>query len=162
MSDPFIGGVCLFAAPFGPRGRAGCDGALWPIPKSEALFSLLRVTFGGDGRTPFALPDLRGRSPVHRGQRRGLTARERGDSGGTAAFARTAAQSPHHAQALSTTPPPANAGPAAGAPARAEDAPTVAMADVAIAEAGAGAAHENRQPFLVIAFHIAVQGVFPS
>ncbi|SEB04765.1 phage tail protein [Rubrimonas cliftonensis] len=169
MTDAFIGEIRPFAFGHAPRDFTPCDGRLLQVSDASQLFAVIGARFGGDGRTTFALPDLRGRAPLGEGRGPGLTARTLGESGGTAAVALTAAQSPRHAHALLATPLPANAGPAAdalparaGARAYAEAVPTVAMADTAIEEAGGGAAHENRQPFLVVAFHIAVQGVFPS
>ena len=80
--EPFIGEIMLFAGNFAPRGWAFCDGQLLPIAQNTALFSLLGTTFGGDGRTTFALPDLRGRAPIHQGQGAGLTPRQMGEQGG--------------------------------------------------------------------------------
>lgn len=169
MSDAFIGELRLFAFGHAPRHFMPCDGRLLQVSDAAQLFGVIGARFGGDGRTTFALPDLRGRAPVGVGHGPGLTARTLGETGGMATVALTVAQLPRHAHAVGATPLPANAGPApdalparAGAPAYADTAPTVALADTAIAETGEGTPHENRQPFLVIAFHIAVQGEFPS
>ena len=95
-SDPFIGSVSMFAGNFAPRGWALCDGQLLPISSNAALFSLLGTTYGGDGRTTFALPDLRGRVPMHPGTGPGLTPRRLGDSGGSESVALSVAELPRH------------------------------------------------------------------
>lgn len=83
MNEAFIGSIVMFAGNFAPRGWAFCDGQLLPISQNQALFSILGTTYGGDGRTTFALPDLRGRVPIHPGAGPGLTPRELGDKAGT-------------------------------------------------------------------------------
>ncbi len=98
--DPFIGQINLFAGNFAPRGWAFCDGQLLPINQNEALFSLLGTMYGGDGRTTFALPDLRGRTPVHPGSGPGLTNRRLGERLGLEDYALTVGQLPSHTHVL--------------------------------------------------------------
>ena len=103
MSQPFIGQIKIFGGNFAPAGHAFCDGALMPIVQNEALFSLIGTTYGGDGQTTFAVPDLRGRVPVHQGTGAGLTARVLGQTGGTETVTLTAPQLPAHSHPASAT-----------------------------------------------------------
>ncbi|SEB04778.1 phage tail protein [Rubrimonas cliftonensis] len=171
MPTPMLGEIRLMAGDQTPAGWAACDGALLPIASNEALFSLLGVTYGGDGRTTFALPDLRGRVPVHRGQGPGLSHRRLGAEGGAEAVALAAENLPPHGHDLSAdaadgdTPDPAGALIAASTAAqrfRAPAAVAARMADGAVSEAGDGAPHENMAPFAAVAVIIAVTGAYPS
>jgi len=168
MSDPFIAEIKIFAGNFPPRSWAQCDGQLFPISQNTALFSLLGTTYGGDGKSTFALPDLRGRSPMQPGQGPGLSVRDIGERDGTEQETLSLSQLPLHSHHLNaataaTTAAAANAllgqsaakvyGPAAN---------LVPMANEAIGAAGGGQPHENRQPYLTLNFIIALQGVFPS
>ncbi|MBA4175050.1 MAG: phage tail protein [Leptothrix sp. (in: Bacteria)] len=170
MSEPFIGEVRVFAGSFAPRNWAFCDGQLLPIAQNQALFSILGTTYGGDGRTNFALPDLRGRMPTHAGQGPGLTPHTLGERSGQPAVTLTAAQMPSHTHTLRA----ADGGATTGTPG-----PGVAMAATAgakvyraasnlvataapLASTGGAQAHENRQPFLGVNFIIALFGIFPS
>lgn len=132
MSEPFIGEIKMFGGNFAPRNYAFCDGQLLPIAQNSALFSILGTMYGGDGRTTFGLPDLRGRVPMHFGQGPGLTNRRSGEKGGT---------EDHLHKVL----PIAASG-------FADSDPKSTAADSA----------SNMQPFQCIAFIIAIQGIFPS
>jgi microcystin-dependent protein len=148
---------------FAPRGWAFCSGQLMPINQNQALFALLGTTYGGDGRTTFALPNLQARIPVGVGQ--GITL---GQVGGEASVTLTTAQVPSHnhnlmatANSASATVPTGNV--LAVAPAYQTAATSMgAMAPSAISPSGGSQPHENRQPFLVVNFVIALQGIFPS
>lgn len=167
MSDPFIGEVRIFSGNFAPRGWALCNGQLLPISQNTALFSILGTTYGGDGRTTFALPDLRGRSPVHFGNELPLGSRT-----GAEAHTLSANELPAHTHGLqglsdvANTTTPVNSLPAAkgrgGRDIYATSGPTQDLHPQAIGVTGQGQPHENMQPFLTLNFIIALQGVFPS
>jgi microcystin-dependent protein len=174
MSEPFLGEIRLMGFNFAPRGWALCDGQLLPINQNQSLYSLLGTTYGGDGRTSFALPDLRGRSPIHFSSAIPL-----GSAAGSETVALTGQQIGHsHAAALA---PPASSGagdrstPAGNVPAAAardrlygtavQDemaADTLDVSGVSAAPVGDGIAHGNMAPFLALHFCIALQGLFPS
>ena len=165
MSEPFIAEVKIFAGNFAPRGYAFCNGTLLPISQNTALFSLIGTTYGGDGRTTTALPNLRDRLPMHPGRGPGLSDRRLGQSGGFDSATLTLAQSAAHGHSVQgTNDAPDTSSPAAAYPAMAnvynEGGSTVPMGTTT--SAGGGGAHENRQPFLVLNFIIALQGTFPS
>jgi len=173
MSEPFIAEIRMFAGNFAPRNWALCDGQLMPIAQNTALFSLLGTTYGGDGRTTFALPDLRGRAPMHPGHGFGLTQRQLGETNGAETVTLLASEIPAHSHELrgsdnaATTPLPV---PADNMLARtAEDTyqtpgnKTLAMMSVnSLSAAGGGQPHNNMQPYLVLNFIIALWGIFPS
>ncbi|MEA5448215.1 tail fiber protein [Leptolyngbya sp. CCNP1308] len=170
MSDPFIGEIRMFAGNFAPRGWAFCNGQLMPISQNTALFSLLGTTYGGDGRVTFALPDLRGRVPLHAGQGAGLSDYPLGSRGGVEQVALTTEQLPAHSHALlasdadSDQRTPANhilAMPEE-TPIYSASNPTAAMANGAIAPTGSSQPHENRPPYLAMNYIIALFGIFPS
>ena len=151
---------------FAPKGWALCNGQLMPINQNQALFSLLGTTFGGDGRVNFALPDLRGRVPIHVGSGHTL-----GERGGEQAHTLSIAEGPTHAHVFnaSSDVATANTGPAGNLLAQSSGeflygAPSnlVAMAPNAISNVGGSQAHLNMEPFLVLNFCIALQGIFPS
>lgn len=169
--EPIIAQITLFAGNYAPRGYATCDGQILNISQNTALFSLLGTTYGGDGRTTYALPDLRGRVAIHAGTGPGLTARVLGSKGGAQFVALNVNQIPAHnhvvnpkfASAPRQANPagnyPANLGPsnpAYGTPAAGQ------MGAATVQPAGASAPHNNMQPYLGINYIIAVQGVFPS
>ncbi len=171
MSDPFIGQITMFAGNFAPRNWALCDGQLLAVSQNEALFSLLGTTYGGDGRTTFGLPELRGRIPVHSGagQGPGLSTRPLGQKGGVETVSLTAAQMPSHGhdmqvstdagtgndpegRFLATSPNVRVYRPAA---------PNANLHASSVSNAGGGQAHTNLMPTQCINFIIALVGVFP-
>ena len=172
MSEPFIAEIRIFAGNFAPRGWAFCDGQLLPISNNTALFSLIGTTYGGDGRSTTALPNLQARAPMHPGRGPGLTARRLGEKVGVDTVTLSEAQIPSHSHTLRAAtgggpPTPGMTGSLArGANLTPYQSNTSAnlvdLASAALATTGGGQAHTNVQPFLVLNFIIALQGVFPS
>jgi len=170
MSEPFIAEIRIFAGTFAPRGWAFCNGQLLPIAQNTALFSLIGTTFGGDGRTTTALPDLRARVPMHPGSGPGLASRRLGERGGTPEVTLTEAQMPGHTHSANATVDIATGvSPEDRLPARAPDQNTaygfggpVDMAPDMLKPAGGGQPHQNRQPYLAMNFIIALVGLYPS
>ena len=170
MSEPFVAEIRIFAGNFAPRGWAFCNGQLLPISQNTALFSLIGTTYGGDGRTTTALPDLQGRAPMHPGRGPGLTARRLGERGGVETVTLSEAQMPQHTHSMRARPAPGNRpGPADNVPARAlgatpyhASASLVNMADEALEATGGSQAHNNMQPLLAMNFIIALVGLYPS
>lgn len=170
MSDPYIGEIRLFAGNFAPRNFAFCHGQLLPISENDALFSLLGTIYGGDGLTTFALPDLRGRVPLHMGQGPGLSNRSIGQRLGAETVTLTPSQIPlhAHAQRASTNAVNAGYGPMAAPGASAttsfygSGAPQVAMAATAVDNTGGNQPHSNMAPYLALNFIIALFGIYPS
>jgi microcystin-dependent protein len=166
VAEPFLAEIRMMSFVFAPKGWALCNGQLLPINQNQALFSLLGTTFGGDGRVNFALPDLRGRTPIHVGSGHTL-----GERGGEQAHTLSIAELPTHAHVLSattaqaTTNTPTSAtmlAKSTGADLYGTASALVAMAPNAVANVGGSQAHLNMQPFLTISFCIALQGIFPS
>lgn len=165
MAEPFLSEIRLMSFEFAPRGWALCNGQLLPINQNQGLFSLLGTTFGGDGRVNFALPDLRGRTPIHVGSGHTL-----GERGGEPAHTLSIAELPTHTHALQassndgTQVVPAGGFLAKAAPANPYSVPTnlTAMNPASITNVGGSQAHLNMQPFLTLNFSIALQGIFPS
>jgi microcystin-dependent protein len=170
MSDMFVGEIRMFAGGYAPNGWAACEGQLLAISDNEVLYTLLGTTFGGDGQATFALPDLRGRAPVHMGLGPGLTTKVIGLAGGAESVTLTASGLPSHghqpaaAAASGTADSPAGAvwatmpdSPYASAPAS-----RVPMHPAALSPAGGGQPHENCSPYLAVRFIIALAGIFPS
>jgi microcystin-dependent protein len=165
VAEPFLGSIIIFGGNFAPRGWAFCSGQILPINQNTALFSLLGTTYGGNGQTTFALPDLRGRAPLHFGQGPGLANYDLGQVGGTENVTLLAGQMPAHTHAQ-----PATAGdettnrPNAAVPARggvyagAPDGSNLA----ATTSAGGGQPHANVPPYLALNYIIALEGIFPS
>ena len=169
MSEPFLAEVKVFAGNFAPRGWATCDGQLLPISQNTALFSLLGTTYGGNGQTNFALPNLQGRMPIGAGQGPGLTDRQLGEAGGEAAVTLNAAEMPQHGHALNGTSNATTGTPGSGVVLaattgakvyRAATNPTPMAAP--LAATGSGQPHANQQPYQAVLFIIAMQGIFPS
>ncbi len=163
MSEPFLGEIRTTSFSFAPRGWALCNGQLLPINSNQALFSLLGTMYGGDGRVTFALPDLRGRTPVHANA--GLP---QGTVGGEEGHALSQAEIPahtHQAQASSqraSLDDPTDAVLAATTTNGYAGSPNGAMHPSAITTAGSSQPHQNMQPYLVLNHIIALQGIFPS
>lgn len=173
MSEPFVAEIRIFAGNFAPRGWAFCDGQLLPISQNTALFSLLGTTYGGDGRTTTALPNLQGRAPMHPGRGPGLTDRRLGQRGGAEHITLTEAQTPNHNHNLMAAVQPASQfsptntsslGRSVGTNIYATDsAPTpVTMSSETLNSQGGSQSHNNMQPFITMNFIIALVGLYPS
>lgn len=168
MSEPFIAEIRIFAGNFAPRGWAFCNGQLLPIAQNTALFSLIGTTYGGDGRTTTALPNLKGRAPMHPGRGPGLTDRRLGQRGGVESVTLTEAQMPNHNHTMEVSTDdgdrrdPANRYFGRGNAIFAEPNNLGAMAAQSLLNAGGGQSHNNAQPFLTMNFIIALVGLFPS
>jgi microcystin-dependent protein len=175
MSEPFIGEIVMFAGNFAPRGWALCDGQLLAISSNTALFSILGTTYGGDGRTTFGLPDLRGRAAMHPGTGPGLATRRLGEKGGVENVTLNETQIPAHNHTATGTVQAHAAGPDSESPtgnvlANAESystqtANTTMAADtvnVTVANTGGNQSHTNVQPYQCVNYIIALQGIFPS
>lgn len=169
MSEPFIGEIRLFGFSFAPRGWAPCDGRLLPIASYNALFALVGTQYGGDGRTTFGLPDLRGRVPVGAGPGPGLTDHRVGDSGGAETVALTPEQLPSHSHRVVASSRRARAArPTERFLARVTRGRAYAgTGDVllhgdAVRSSGGDQAHPNLQPYLSLSYCIALEGVFPN
>lgn len=163
MAEPFLSEIRIMSFVFAPRGWALCNGQLLPINQNQGLFSLLGTTFGGDGRVNFALPDLRGRTPIHVGSGHTL-----GERGGEQAHTLSVAELPTHTHVAngtsasgSTPVPTANLLGQANNAYRPADS-LVSLNPSAVANVGGSQAHLNMQPFLTLSFCIALQGIFPS
>ena len=171
MADPFVAEIRIFGFNFAPTGWSLCDGQLLPISQNTALFSLLGTTYGGDGKSTFALPDLQGRSPMHPGQGPGLSLHDLGESAGEQFVTLLESEMPGHAHvARAIAPPTANQDDASpdvqlavvvGANIYATSNSVQQLAAAAIAPNGGSSPHNNMQPFLTMNFCIALQGVFP-
>jgi microcystin-dependent protein len=171
MADPFVAEIRIFPFNFAPRGWAWCDGQLLPLSQNTALFSLLGTTYGGDGKSNFALPDLQGRAPMHPGQGPGLSLHDLGETGGSETVSLLESEIPAHSHALSTSISDGNVGVptnqqlatgiGVGLFAAANAGSIVQMAPESLAPAGGDQPHNNLQPYLTFYFCIALQGVFP-
>lgn len=168
MAEPFLGQIMMFGGNFAPLGYALCNGALLSISQNDALFALLGTTYGGDGQTTFAVPDLRGRLPLHPGTLAGNTY-DIGEVSGVETVTLIANQMPIHThQASADSANGGQASPAGGfwglatSNSYSSTAPAAAMNPQAVGIAGGNQPHENMAPFLVITFAIATQGIFPS
>ena len=167
--EPFIGQIIMFGGNFAPRGWALCDGQLLSINSHSALFSILGTTYGGDGRSTFGLPDLRGRFAMHAGTGSGLTPRQLGHKSGAETVTLTTNQIPSHSHALEASRgtadsnnPTDNYLGVPGVPVYENDAPNVTMGSKSIANTGGGQPHDNMPPFQVVNFIIALEGTYPS
>jgi microcystin-dependent protein len=170
MADPFVAEIRIFPFNFAPKGWAWCDGQLLPISQNTALFSLLGTTYGGDGKSTFALPDLQGSAPMHPGQGPGLSLHDLGETGGTETVTLLQSEMPVHNHAMMA---------AAMDPATAklisnqasfslsqgggiyQDSQNAQLAPEAITPSGGDQPHNNLMPYLTLYFNIALQGVFP-
>ena len=176
MADPFIGEIRIFAGNFAPNGWALCEGQLLPIAQYTAVFSLLGTMYGGDGRTNFALPDLRGRVVIGVGQGNGLSPYVQGQVGGAESVTLTTQQMPSHSHAVAATEAQSTTDPKGAVPANTQGstpgaAPKVygaapdgktAMNSAMIGATGGNQPFNIQQPYLVINYIIALQGIFPS
>jgi microcystin-dependent protein len=171
MADPFVAEIRIFPFNFAPRGWAWCDGQLLPLSQNTALFSLLGTTYGGNGKSNFALPDLQGRAPMHPGQGPGLSLHDLGETGGSETVTLLESEIPSHPHTLrgnnnlgDSPSPPSNTLARFGTLNAYQQNSTqnlVAMAPEALAPAGGDQPHNNLQPYLTFYFCIALQGVFP-
>ncbi|MBV9325839.1 MAG: phage tail protein [Chloroflexi bacterium] len=166
MSEPFLSEIKIMSFGFPPRGWALCNGQLLPINQNQALFSLLGTTYGGDGRVTFGLPNLQGRAPMHMGFGHTL-----GERGGEPAHTLSISELPTHVHVANAANVAAAGGSpnntrllsqSAGANLYAQATNLQAMAPNALGNVGGGQPHDNMQPFLVLSFCIALQGIFPS
>src|SRR5690242_2902536 len=171
MAEPFLSEIRIMSFGFPPKGWALCDGQLLPINQNQALFSLLGTTYGGDGRVNFGLPNLQGRTPIHMGSGHSL-----GERGGEQGHTLSISEIPTHVHIVNGT---SNAGSSGTSPGNlnpvgnlfatvnlpayiAPDSNLAALHPSSIANVGGSQAHLNMQPFLVLNFSIALQGIFPS
>ncbi|MEQ1936087.1 MAG: tail fiber protein [Fimbriimonadaceae bacterium] len=167
MSDPFLGEIRPFGFNFPPRGWALCSGQILPIAQNQALFSLLGTTYGGNGQTTFALPNLNERVANSQGQGPGLSNYDLGQVGGASEATLLQSQIPSHGHSVSTAASPTTNSPVGALPASSvghalyDSTVNSAMAPDTIAPAGGSQPHENMQPTLVINYSIALQGIFP-
>ncbi|TQM54610.1 phage tail protein [Humibacillus xanthopallidus] len=166
MTEPFLAEIRLMSFQFAPKGWALCNGQLLPINQNQALFALLGTTYGGNGQTTFALPNLQGRVPLHRGN--GHT---QGEVQGEQTHTLSVAETPGHTHTVTgtstqaTTPVPGNTvtlGTSVGAAAYQVPEGFVAMSNGSISPSGGSQPHPNMQPYLTLSFCIALQGIFPS
>lgn len=170
MSEPFVGEIRMFAGNFAPRGWAFCDGQLLAVSQNDALFSLLGTIYGGDGRTTFGLPDLRGRIPIHAGTGPGLSPRRLGAKFGTEEETLTVNQLPSHTHPLQAssqnTLQASPQGNVLGQPTSIDlyrvTAPDADLSTSSITGVGGSRSHSNLMPFLCVNFIIALFGIYPS
>ncbi len=172
MSEPFIAEIRIFAGNFAPRGWAFCNGQLLPISQNTALFSLIGTTYGGDGRTTTALPNLKGRAPMHPGRGPGLTPRRLGEREGTETITLAESQMPQHNHSLMAANVPASVNTPSNMTALARSAngssynqggtADATMDTGALIGLGGSQQHNNLQPYLTLNFIIALVGLYPS
>lgn len=170
MSDPYLGEIRMFAGNFNPRGWAFCDGQLLATSSNDALFSLLGTVYGGDGRSTFALPDLRGRLPIHQDQGPGLSPRRLGQRGGSENVTITTSQMPSHNHGFESTTSTAESVSPAGKVFATAPFPLYTnqnnlvsnLASESVTNSGGSRAHTNLMPSLCINFIIALVGIYPS
>ncbi len=170
MSDPFVGEIRMFAGNFAPQGWALCDGQLLAVSQNDALFSLFGTIYGGDGRTTFGLPDLRGRIPIHAGSGPGLSSRQIGSKAGSERVTPTVNQLPRHSHPMQATESLADSpNPGGNIAARStmvdlytNENPNTALAGASITSIGGNQSHTNLMPFLCVHFIVALFGIYPS
>jgi microcystin-dependent protein len=170
MADPFVAEIRIFPFNFAPKGWAFCNGQLLPISQNTALFSLLGTTYGGDGKSTFALPNMEGNAPMHPGQGPGLSLHDLGETGGSQTISLLQSEMASHSHAWTASKGDGNDTNATSelfakgigigmyAPA---GGPVAQLDPNAISPAGGDQPHNNMQPFLTLSFCIALQGVFP-
>jgi microcystin-dependent protein len=171
MADPFVAEIRIFPFNFAPKGWAFCNGQLLPISQNTALFSLLGTTYGGDGKSTFALPNLQGQAPMHPGQGPGLSLRDLGEMSGAETISLLVSEIPIHPHTMQAFATPADLKePQAGAVLTRNQngaiynttiSNFVQMAPQALTPAGGSLPHNNMQPYLTLNFCIAMQGVYP-
>ena len=168
--DPFVAEIRIFPFNFAPKGWAFCDGQILPISQNTALFSLLGTTYGGDGKSTFALPDMQGNAPMHPGQGPGLSLHDLGEVGGSETVTLLESEIPSHTHQMhadNQDPADTNVVSPAAALAKStggalyQPASNATMSGNALAPAGGDQPHNNMQPYLTLNFCIALQGVFP-
>lgn len=169
MADAYIGEIRIFGFDFAPRFWAACNGQLLSIQQNAALFSILGTTYGGNGSTTFALPDLRGRTPVHWGQGPGLSAYNLGQVGGSENVTLTSTQLPQHTHVVNASSntadlssPDTNFFASGGQAVYNSGAPDAAMSPLAMLPTGGSQPHPNLAPYSVLNFSICLAGIFPS
>ncbi len=172
MADPFVAEIRIFPFNFAPRGWAFCDGQLLPLSQNTALFSLLGTTYGGNGKSNFALPNLQGRAPMHPGQGPGLSLHDLGETGGSETVTLLESEIPSHSHTAGAQNVPLGGvaapgsnttlnRPASGNLFKSGSAPLTPMASQTLAPSGGDQPHNNMMPYLTLNFCIALQGVFP-
>ncbi len=172
VSEPFIGQIMMFAGNFAPRGWAFCEGQLLSVAQNTALYSILGTTYGGNGQTTFALPDLRGRLPMQPGQGPGLSPRSLGEQGGSESVTLNSSQMPAHNHSLNVSSQQGDTETPVGTVLAADNTASITnyraapidgtMSPSAIGAAGGTQPHNNMSPFLCINFIIALEGIYPS
>jgi len=168
MADPFVAEIRIFPFNFAPRGWAWCDGQLLPLSQNTALFSLLGTTYGGNGSSNFALPDLQGRAPMHPGQGPGLSLHDLGETGGSETVTLLESEIPSHSHTArastdddDSTNPVGNSYGQLSVVFAPPASPLASMSLQALAPGGGDSPHNNLMPYLTFYFCIALQGVFP-
>ena len=167
--DPFVAEIRIFPFNFAPKGWAFCDGQILPLSQNTALFSLLGTTYGGDGKSNFALPNLQGSAPMHPGQGPGLSLHDLGETGGAETVSLLESEIPAHNHSFvtsqgdgsDTSPTTELVASGIGISAFAPPGAIVAMSPNMVAPAGGDQPHNNMQPYLTLNFCIALQGVYP-
>jgi len=168
--DPFVAEIRIFPFNFAPKGWAFCDGQILPLSQNTALFSLLGTTYGGDGKSNFALPNFQGSAPMHPGQGPGLSLHDLGETGGSETVSLLESEIPSHSHAHTVSAADAQTGSPTGqlfasgigiGMYTSPPGPLTPLSDNALAPAGGDQPHNNMQPYLTLNFCIALQGVYP-
>ena len=171
MAQPYVGEMRMFAGNFAPAGWMFCAGQLLPISENETLFNLIGTTYGGDGQTTFALPNIQGRTMIHQGQGTGLTSRNMGETGGAETVTLTTSQIPSHNHQIAAhtgaerSASPVNSIPGiapATAPVYTSSASNASLGAGALGASGGSQPHNNLQPYLAVKCCISLFGIFPS